>query len=52
MMENNKNEVEQKEMQEINKQSQEKVVLEELSTFSFHNLPDPGIECIFKVNYE
>ena len=51
MMEINKNDGEQKERQEINKHSQENVVLEELSSLSFQNLPDPAIECIFKVNY-
>ena len=50
MMEINKNDGEQKEMQEINEHSQENVVLEELSSFSFQNLPDPAIECIFKVS--
>ena len=50
MMEINKNDGEQKEMQEINEYSQENVVLEELSSFSFQNLPDPAIECIFKVS--
>ncbi|XP_023323885.1 uncharacterized protein LOC111697944 [Eurytemora carolleeae] len=48
MMEINKNDGEQKERQEINKHSQENVVLEELSSLSFQNLPDPAIECIFK----